>query len=257
MPTATLRSWNQRYGVGPPDHSPGTHRLYSENDIVIVRRMYELISQGASPKSAARTAIDSVRPARGDVPALLIAIFDFDVVTAGLLLDRHLRHFGVLDTWDQLVRPAFAEIVTRQAQGVGCIDVEHVLSWIVSRSLQRLPIAPPDVSSSVILACTSSETHTLSLEAIRAALGEHGRGAVMLGADVPRSAIVDAVHRAKPPVTTVLWSQTPSTADAKTVDTLTQFAEVVVGGPGWDPAPAGAIQFDRLHDAVAHFLSDN
>jgi MerR HTH family regulatory protein len=115
VPTATLRSWNQRYGVGPPEHSPGRHRLYSENDIAVVRRMYGLIVEGASPRSAARTAIDSVRPARGDTAALLVAAFDFDVFTAGLLLDRHLRHFGVLDTWDQLVRPAFAAIEQRQA----------------------------------------------------------------------------------------------------------------------------------------------
>jgi len=108
VPTATLRSWNQRYAVGPPEHSPGQHRLYSENDIAVVRRMHGLIVDGASPRSAARTAIDSVRPARGDTAALLVAAFDVDVFTAGLLLDRHLHHFGVLDTWDQLVRPAFA-----------------------------------------------------------------------------------------------------------------------------------------------------
>jgi hypothetical protein len=256
VPTATLRSWNQRYGVGPPDHNPGRHRLYSENDILIVRRMFELIAQGASPKSAARSAIDSVRPARGDVPALLIAVFDFDMVTAGLLLDRHLRHFGVLDTWDQLVRPAFSEIELRQANGIGCIDVEHVLSWIVSRSLQRLPIAPLDVSASIILACTSHETHTLSLEALRAALGERGRGVLMLGGDVPRTALLDAIHRAKPPVAMVLWSQAPPTADAKTVDTLAQHAEVVVCGSGWDPAPEGLKRLENLREAVEHFVPD-
>ncbi len=185
VPTATLRSWNQRYGVGPPDHSPGRHRLYSENDIAIVLRMFELIAQGASPRSAARTAIESVRPARGDAAALLIAAFDLDVVTAGLLLDRHLRHFGVIDTWDQLVRPAFSGIETQQAEGVDCIDVEHVLSWTVARSLQRLPIAAADGASSIVLGCAARETHTLSLEALRAALGERGVGAVMLGADVP------------------------------------------------------------------------
>ena len=73
VPTATLRSWNQRYGVGPPEHSPGQHRLYSENDIAVVRRMHALILEGASPRSAARTAIDSVRPSRGDTAALLVA----------------------------------------------------------------------------------------------------------------------------------------------------------------------------------------
>ncbi|MCW2557888.1 MAG: hypothetical protein JWP55_1852 [Mycobacterium sp.] len=26
VPTATLRSWNQRYGIGPADHDRGRHR---------------------------------------------------------------------------------------------------------------------------------------------------------------------------------------------------------------------------------------
>lgn len=254
VPTATLRSWNQRYGVGPPEHSPGRHRLYSDNDIAIVHRMFELITQGASPRSAARTAIDSVRPARGDAAALLIAVFDLDVVTAGLLLDRHLRHFGVLDTWDELVRPAFGSIETRQASGVDCIDVEHVLSWTVSRSLQRLPIAPVDPAALIMLSCTGKETHTLSLEALRAALGERGTGTVMLGADVPASAVIDAVKRSVSPVTVVLWSQTEATAEADMVDTIADIAEVLVAGPGWKSTPERAHKLGSLRDAVDHFV---
>lgn len=234
VPTATLRSWNQRYGVGPPDHSPGQHRLYSETDIAVVQRMYELIVAGASPRSASRTAIDSVRPARGDAAALLVAAFDFDVFTAGLLLDRHLRHFGVLDTWNHLVCPAFDAIAQRQAQGEGCIDVEHALSWTVSRSLQRYPIAPPEDAAPIILACTAHESHFLALEALRAALVERGRGALMLGADVPRTALIDAVERKGRPVATLLWSQTEDTADVSTANDLSAQASVTVGGPGWE-----------------------
>lgn len=256
VPTATLRSWNQRYGVGPPEHSRGQHRLYSETDIAVVRRMYELIVEGASPRSAARTAVDSVRPARGDAAALLVAAFDLDVFTAGLLLDRHLRHFGVLATWDVLVRHAFDAIAQRQAQGEGCVDVEHALSWAVSRSLQRYPIATPEESAPIILACTSHETHSLALEALRAALAERGRGALMLGADVPRSALIDAVERKGRPVATLLWSQTQDTADVRTVNDLAARASVSVGGPGWD-AVTQQIQARRLkslHAAVEYFV---
>lgn len=257
VPTATLRSWNQRYGVGPSDHSPGRHRLYSETDIAVARRMYELIVEGASPRSAARTAIDSIRPVRGDSAALLDAAFDFDVFTAGLLLDRHLRHFGVLDTWDQLIRPAFDDIAQRQAQGEGCIDVEHALSWTVSRSLQRFPIAAPEESASIILACTSRETHSLALEALRAALVEHGRGALMLGADVPRAALLDAVQRKGRPVATLLWSQTEDTADIRTVNDLAAHASVSVGGPGWDAVidQIRAPLLGSLREAVHHFAA--
>jgi MerR family transcriptional regulator, light-induced transcriptional regulator len=256
VPTATLRSWNQRYGVGPPEHSPGRHRLYSETDIAVARRMYELIVDGTSPRSAARTAIDSVRPAHGDSAALLVAAFDFDVFTAGLVLDRHLRHFGVLDTWDQLVRPAFDAIALRQSQGEGCIDVEHALSWTVSRSLQRFPIAAPEETPSIILACTTRETHALALEALRAALVEHGRGAVMLGADVPRTALMDAVQRGRRPVAALLWSQTEDTADVRTVNDLAAHASVSVGGPGWDAVidELDAPRLDSLRAAVDFFV---
>ncbi|AEV76385.1 hypothetical protein MycrhN_5923 [Mycolicibacterium rhodesiae NBB3] len=258
VPTATLRSWNQRYGVGPPEHSRGQHRLYSETDIAVVRRMYELILEGASPRSAARTAVDSVRPARGDAAALLVAAFDFDVFTAGHLLDRHLRHFGVLDTWDLLIRPAFDAIAERQAQGESCIDVEHALSWTVTRSLQRYPIPAPAESAPIILACTPHETHTLALDALRAALVERGRGALMLGADVPRSALIEAVERKGRPVATMLWSQTQDTADVDTVNDLAARASVSVGGPGWD-AVMDQIQAPRLKNlraAVDYFVPD-
>jgi hypothetical protein len=108
-------------------------------------------------------------------------------------LDQYLRRFGVVDTWEQLVRPAFAAIERRQRHGEGCIDVEHALSWTVPRSLQRLPITPD--ASSIILACSEDETHSLALEALRAALGERDRGAPMLGADVPTAALIDAIQR--------------------------------------------------------------
>ena len=159
IPTATLRSWNQRYGVGPSDHRPGSHRLYSENDIAIVKRMHELIAQGASPRSAARAATDaSGRPAV-TLPGLLAAAFDLDVVTVGLLLDRHLRHFGVVATWDELIRPAFAVIVDRQAEGEECVDVEHTLSWAVSRYLYRLPIGEPDATDDRSFLYATGDAH--------------------------------------------------------------------------------------------------
>ncbi len=245
VPTATLRSWNQRYGVGPSDHSPGRRRLYSENDIATVKRMRELIVGGASPRSAAQTAIAHSRPERVDAAGLLAAVFDFDVSTAGRILDNHLRHFGVLDTWNQLVQPAFAGIDTEQAAGVECVDVEHLLSWTVSRSLQRLPIVTPDPSDLIILACTAGEHHNLALESLRAALGERGRGTLMLGPDVPLSALIEAVERGGAPTTVVLWSQSASTADTDTVEVITPMASVLVAGRGWD-AVADTLEVPRL-----------
>jgi DNA-binding transcriptional MerR regulator len=259
MPIATLRSWNQRYGVGPWAHSPGRHRLYSEIDIAVVQQMQKLIRKGASPSSAARAAIDSVPPGRADADSLLAAAMALDSFTAGQLLDRYLRRLGVIDTWNQLIRPTFAAIEAMEAGGTGCIDVEHALSWAVSRSLQQLPLVAPDASASIILTCTAGETHTLALEALRGALGERGRAALMLGADVPLTALSDAIERSEHPVTVTLWSHTSHTADSRTVKAvLAAGADAMIAGPGWKSTrlPRAALRVDNLRDAVEHFMCD-
>lgn len=230
VPTATLRSWSQRYGVGPSDHRPGRHRLYSENDIAAVRHMHQLICRGTSTRSAARMIVESTMPPRDDVDGVLAAALDLDLASLSRQLETHLRHYGVLDMWELIVRPTFAAVVRRQDEG-GCVDVEHALSWAVSRTLQRIPLAPLGASISVVLACTPRETHVLPLEALRAAVAERGHGALILGADVPVSALTDAIARFDPPVTVMLWSQTADTADMEVVRALTD-ARILLGGPG-------------------------
>lgn len=250
VPTATLRSWSQRYGVGPSGHRPGRHRLYSDNDVAAVRHMHDLIGQGTSPRSAARIAIDAFTPRRGDVDSMLSAALDLDLVSLSRLLDTHLRHFGVVATWEAVVRPAFEAIVAKQVDG-GCVDVEHALSWAVSRSLHRTPPEALDASAAIILACTPREAHVLPLEALRAALAERGHGAVMLGADVPVAALTDAVERVASPARVVLWSQTADTADTDVVRAAGD-AQVLLGGRGWDAIPNvdPAVRIHSLQEAV-------
>lgn len=251
VPIATLRSWNQRYGVGPTEHRPGRHRLYSEDDVSAVEQMHQLIDGGASPRSAARAALGTIAPPRADTGSLLTAAFDLDLAAASRQLERHLRYYGVVNTWDLLIRPVFSAIEVRQAQGQDCIDVEHALSWAVTRSLLQLPVKTSTTSASTILAGTEGETHTLALEALRAALSERGRASLMLGADVPASALIDAIGRSQAPATVVLWAQSADTADTATAKAvLAQGARLMLGGSGWESVrlPRKAV---RLHGLAA------
>ncbi|WP_054814970.1 MerR family transcriptional regulator [Nocardia arizonensis] len=235
IPTATLRSWNRRYDIGPPQDRPGRHRLYSERDIALLSQMVTLIRDGATPAGAA-AAVRGPLPVRGDRISLLDAAFALDTTTVSALLTAHVRDYGVVDTWEELCRPAFADIVARQDGGEGCIDVEHLLSWCITSILHRTTPPPePARSDSILLACTSGETHALALEALRAALAEREIGARMLGADVPTTALIDALARHGDPTSVVLWSQQESTALASAVRACVGAgARVLVGGPGWD-----------------------
>ncbi|MGY0499243.1 MerR family transcriptional regulator [Nocardia sp. FBN12] len=255
IPTATLRSWNRRYRIGPTDHQPGKHRLYNASDIADLEHMLTQIRAGASPAGAAASvARRRATPTRGDWTSLLTAVFAIDTRTVSALLTAHLEAFGVIDTWDLLCRPAFTAIVTRQLDGEGCIDIEHLLSWSITAALHSyIPTSVRADSHSAVLACTSGETHALPLEALRAALAERGVGTWMLGADMPTDAIANTLARTGRSPDVALWSQHESTALTSAIHACASAgARVFVGGPGWDTIilPDAAIPITTLADAV-------
>ncbi|MET8649609.1 MerR family transcriptional regulator [Nocardia aurea] len=274
IPTATLRSWNRRYDIGPPQDRPGKHRLYSERDIALLGQMVALIRDGATPAGAA-ASVRGPLPVRGDRITLLDAAFALDATAVSGLLAVHVRDYGVIATWDELCRPAFADIITRQDDGEGCIDVEHLLSWCITsimhrtnpppekkaapstavsdRAVSHTAVSDPAAAPSVLLACTSGETHALPLEVLRAALAERGVGARMLGADVPTTALTDAIARHDDPASVVLWSQQESTALTSAVRACANAgARIFVGGPGWEEVilPETVHRVRSLTDAV-------
>jgi MerR family transcriptional regulator, light-induced transcriptional regulator len=64
---ATLRTWARRYGLGPSQHTAGSHRRYTTADLTRLLVMRRLTHEGVSPAQAAHLAlaedsIDSVDP---------------------------------------------------------------------------------------------------------------------------------------------------------------------------------------------------
>ena len=257
VPASTLRSWHRRYGIGPTGHHAGSHRRYTDTDIATLARMQHLITGGMTTESAAHFthlhpgALETTPNAPARPAELLTAAFQLDVDTVLSILDTHLITDGVIATWDELCRPALTELTRRSApDGVDqCIDVEHLLSWAVTTTLHRAPMPPVPAGPPVLLACADREHHTLSLEALRAALAQHAVPTRTLGAAAPTSALHYALRRAsQPPVALVLWAHTPDTADPDALHSLADTGiTTIAAGPGWDHSP--------LPEQVAHPLS--
>ncbi|MGK8523907.1 MerR family transcriptional regulator [Nocardia asteroides] len=255
VPVATLRSWNQRYGIGPPAQRPGAHRRYSEADIATVRRMIELVRTGATAAGAARRALAEADPAAADRGALLAAARRLEPDVALTVLITRLARDGVVGTWNRLCRPAFEAIVTGQTGGQGLIEVEHLLSWATIAALHRMfpPVRRPPSQPPVLLACTAGENHVLPLEVLRAALAEQGIVALLLGAAVPDSAVADALSHHDRPCVLMLWSQMVATATRGTIGAGQRAAAgVLVAGPGWStvPLPPEVPYVGTLEDAL-------
>ncbi|MEU4333248.1 MerR family transcriptional regulator [Micromonospora lupini] len=279
----TLRTWHQRYGLGPSEHVPGHHRRYTPADLARLETMRRLTAEGVSPAEAARwarqapdrTPVDTItrsriRPAGRDgggaIPVgragpaargLARAAMRLDAAAINETIAHTIAASGIIATWETLLRPVLAGIGDRHAATAGLIEVEHLVSRCVSEAFAAASQAnAPTGPARILLSCADEEQHTLPLEALAAALAEAGVSYRMLGARVPVAALVEAVNRTGP-AAVVLWSHTRATADPTQLSALLAAPRrpllILAAGPGWraDTLPAGVVRPVDLAEAVS------
>ncbi|MEH0982245.1 MerR family transcriptional regulator [Micromonospora sp. CPCC 205556] len=280
----TLRTWHQRYGLGPSQHVPGHHRRYTPADLARLEIMRKLTAEGVAPAEAARWAKQSPTASPGaearlragrdgggqTIPVgragpaargLARAAMRLDSAAISDTIGRALAANGVIATWDGLLRPVLAGIGERHAATAGLIEVEHLMSRCVSEAFATVgragtPIGP----ARILLSCADEEQHTLPLEALAAALTEAGVAYRMLGARVPVAALIEAVNRTGP-AAVAIWSHTRATADPGQLSALLGVPRrpllVLAAGPGWraDTLPAGVVRPVDLAEAVSLALA--
>ncbi|MEH1123861.1 MerR family transcriptional regulator [Micromonospora sp. CPCC 206061] len=263
----TLRTWHQRYGLGPSEHVPGHHRRYTAEDLARLDVMRELTAEGVAPAEAARWArgtvprqVASRRHGGGRVIAvgaagdaargLAHAAMRLDATAMREIIERSITTSGVVPTWDTLLRPVLSGVGERHA----VVEVEHLLSRCVSEALGAVPRPPAAAGPPrILLACADEEQHSLPLEALAAALAEVGVACRLLGARVPPSALAGAVRRTGPDAVMV-WSHSHATADPRQLDTLRSGPHrpplIIAAGPGWDELPVVIERPDSLVAAL-------
>lgn len=271
----TLRTWHQRYGLGPSEHVFGHHRRYTAEDLARLEIMQRLTAEGVTPAEAARwarLAPDALLQDADKVPApkvpkagrrhtsraragggftiplgraspaargLARAAVRLDSASMREILERAVEADGVVSTWDNVLRPVLVGIGTRHTVTRRLIDAEHLLSRTSSEVLGAVPRPASTIAGTrILLACADEEQHSLPLEALAAALAQAGVACRMLGARVPPAALVESVRRTGPAVV-VLWSHAAETADVNQLRGLVTARGrpllVLAGGPGWDP----------------------
>jgi len=283
----TLRSWHQRYGLGPSAHQHGHHRRYTADDMARLILMQQLVTAGVAPAEAARWARRSPlsSPSLGELaspPEPLgtrdggghaLALGDAGPAARGLgraalrldtlgmrdLIADAIDERGVIGAWDEVLRPVLVAVGERAAGSTELVEVEHILSGCISAVFAALPRPPRNTPVRLLLACTDEEQHSLPIEALAAALSSmYDIPARVLGARVPPSALRAAVRRTGP-VAVLLWSHARATANLRQVEeTLAgrgRPAVVAAAGPGWDrdDLPPGVAVPTSLSEAVDLF----
>lgn len=282
---STLRTWDRRYGVGPSDHTAGSHRRFTPQDLARLESMRRLVLDGVPPAEAARAALQGTSGAsagsaqfpdrEGHLPrrpggrvlplpgadehvrglARAAMALDSDAVLSAVR--RQLDAHGVVRTWESVLVPVLVSVGNRWAATGEGVEVEHLLSDCIAAALRPRAPAGPAAPRPVLLACAPDELHALPLYVVAAGLAERGHGFRLLGAAVPEDALRAAVRRTGA-AAVFLWAQAESAGTAGLLASLPDTlpvtrppTAVVVGGSGWpDELPARVARADRLGAAL-------
>lgn len=210
IPAATLRAWERRYGVPVPRRTASAYRLYTVEDVELLRRMRNLVDDGVSPAEAARVVLGSPAPISEDehVPVDGLELAQGRILAAtqrwdANAIDNELTRLSMLldaqTLYERVVSPVLGEVGARWARGELSIAQEHLLSerleLAVRASLRALE--RPD-GPTVLIACVDFEQHVLGMLGAALRFAQSGARTVVLGAMTPPSALADAVRSMAP-----------------------------------------------------------
>lgn len=247
IPQATLRAWENRYGLAPSRVTTGGHRRYTPGDVARLRSVQHLVARGVPAGEAARTVLSE--HGEPDLPHLDLpegaartalevaaAAIDLDGPGTRAVLREHLAAHGVLVTWETVLRPVLAAIGEQWPDVPHGVAAEHMLSHVATVVLGESVRRPPGFGDrSVLLACVPGELHDLPLHALWAALDVTRAEATLLGAGTPVDTLVAAASRHRPDLV-VVFALLPEYAEPDVLEQLAGTSTVVAAGPGWDAA---------------------
>ncbi len=218
VPTATLRAWERRYGVPAPKRAGNQYRLYSEEDVALIRRMALLCSQGTAPSQAAKIVMAEsqrpppipfvphseaprqVDPYAEAVDRILAAAANYDSWALDREIQKGLYLGPALTVFQRVFAPAMRRLGQQWEQGTSSVAEEHLASQALMgavRNIVRLS-QRPDAESQILLGCVDGEGHELPLYGVAILAAQNGWRPMVLGASTPPDAVAASVESANP-----------------------------------------------------------
>jgi len=227
---ATLRAWERRYRLFKPVRSSGGHRLFSEDEIILIKwlvaRQKEGLSIGRAVdlwRSQASPSPDQIQIplASQTVPTLGEGMLDqlrrtwreaclaFNEPEAELAIAQALAIATPEVVCTQVLQKGLAELGQGWYAGTVSVQQEHFASALLARRLNALfAVAPmPSRPGRLLAACPPREDHDLALLMLAFSLRWRGWEVIYLGADVPLDQL-DATLRVTSPHLVLSVAQT-------------------------------------------------
>lgn len=231
VPPDTFRAWERRYGVPRPQRTPGGHRLYSEQDMAIIRWLRERTDEGMNISHAvmlltsvmegtpAPASNDTARALEHMVDELVTSLTSFDSPSAERVISEAFSLHPFEQVLLELIQPSMVEVGERWHRGDINVASEHFATEFVRRKLASLVSVFDNNASreTIVVGCAPQELHDLGVLFASLFLIRRGWHVVYLGPQVPLNDLLETVQRVKPALVCL---------SASTLETATLLQEV-------------------------------
>lgn len=206
----TLRAWERRYGLLEPVRSDGGHRLYTEDDLRVVRRVSELMGMGqaigAIAKQGRSALLRAMQGREEQAPAetaprwvgsLVAAAEQIDPLAVRQVLDDVFAHLTGVDAAERVLVPALYEIGRRWHEGTVPVAGEHLVTCELEFRLRKLidtPLGATRGQRPVLCVNPEGELHELGLLFLALRLVAAAVPIVYFGASLPLDALRPAIR---------------------------------------------------------------
>jgi MerR family transcriptional regulator, light-induced transcriptional regulator len=250
-----LRAWERRYGLVSPRRSDGGYRLYSDEDVAMLRGTKVLVDEGRSISEVAKLSREELRAAAAraaaprpvmaaiapgaflDAAISAIAAFDADQLERLLLRAGGMGTLSSMETCETVLMPLLTEIGERWQKGELDVAAEHFGTAVLRRHLHtmvqteaRRNLGAP----AVVCASPEGDLHEGGLLAFALRAAVLGWGIVYLGPHTPLREVVATADRTG--AQAIALSLTISAARAgrrALIDTLSRWRQARPGRAVW------------------------
>ncbi len=202
----TLRAWERRHGLLQPTRSEGGHRLYTEDDLKVIRRVVALMDSGHAIGAIGQMGRDALlaptqkgtgletnnlapSPATNRwVAPLVDAAQRIDPVAIRQLLDDVFAHLTALEAAERVLLPALYEIGRQWHQGTVSVAGEHLVTTELEFRLRKMidtSLSAARAERPVLCASPPGERHEIGLLMVSLHLAAASVPVTYLGNSLP------------------------------------------------------------------------
>ncbi len=264
-----IRVWERRYGVIQPGRGSNRYRIYTDEDVALLKYLQTEMLKGNSIGDLAalgrdellarmRVAIPPVAAFAAEAPferlltELIAALDPFDRVTFERRLNGAVAVIPFEEALHRILLPLQERVGQLWHDGRASVAVEHYVTKQVQKKLfammNQLPVA--EHGPKIVVACPPAENHEIGAQSVAYACAVHGCRVYYLGPNVPVTALASFCAQVRPDlvllsIPTALSEEAVAILVRELSDSVGSLCPIAAGGDG-ALAMRGALDRGRI-----------